>query len=1203
MRKTLLSLFAMLMVVLSASADECVFKGTGTPAYVGTASVTTWTSELWTKSVLKNNVATLQWSAGVSDASSLTYINWQGTNTLTITPAEGITISKITFQDAASNGGGANTFYMTVDASTGTTSNDMDLKQAYWTGSVTNANPLVLSKVGASRISMSYILIEYEKQGKVEEPVVQPIPGSYLIGQEVSMTAEENAVITYSTSVDGSPEMWQTYTEPFKMETVGEWVIKAKATINGVDSDIFTGNYTIGNTVSEEGVLVLDSRARYSTNTAVNAYKYAGEDPSLVFPEDVSDNTVTADGVMVASWTPGAYTWQTSFYGAATNYFSVSANAELTLSPVPGVKVTKVQFFIAGASQMQACTASSGQFTAYADKFGASGTSATWEGSAAGAVTFTFGKAQTMLSYMIVTYEVNKSVEVVPVAVPVITPEAGTYKVGQEITITPGQEGTNIQYSASLDGSEKWMAYEKPFALEDAGNWTVKARAYKGASPSEVVTVNYTIEYLDVAAPVIYPQAGTVAADQLISISAVEGAEIQYSATNDGSENWKKYTAPFSLNAAGTWTVKAKAYVGISPSPVAEAVYTIAKSSAGLSFEKDAYTAVITQNFASPVLNNPNELAVVWASSDPAVATVENGVVTTLSAGETTISATFDGNNAFEAGSAQYVLTVDRMVPSFSFSAPYTWTVGYEMPELPTLNNPQELAVSWKSTNTDVAVVTKNGDVTILGQGVTNIVATATQTDLYKGVDAEYTLTVFPENCAAVPQSADIVIQDYFSRAWVPSTEAESTEMINDKTYLWKDMLFHINPYNGGAYVIYNYRGSMMGNQVNSQLRFCGTQMEMTAPAGGTFTKIVFNMSQTTTQPLITADSGEVKQVKAGNTVVWEGDASSVNFTFGGKNQFGYNDNTNALGNFYFSSIDVEYNQLVIVDESELYVEMAGESYVDGQTIEAAPGTTMTVYAPSDVQETVASFYYEDGTIAETYSEAGNRLVIPLESVGTFDVKVQGFASGKTYEANYKVVVANTEKETSAIFDFNVDNFGMDLGLVDDFGNAGERYSLKKNDVTLTVPATEQTGLIDIVDVKYLQVENGSYFLLTCPADRRIVSIELTGTFVDETKVATLNAEGQTNIIGAISGGVWTAQGSKDFREIAVLSDNTIGNSVNIETVKVVTNVATGVAEVAAQAGEAEVYTLDGMRVSSDNLQPGVYVIRSNGQVRKVIVK
>lgn len=93
--------------------------------------------------------------------------------------------------------------------------------------------------------------------------------------------------------------------------------------------------------------------------------------------------------------------------------------------------------------------------------------------------------------------------------------------------------------------------------------------------------------------------------------------------------------------------------VGYTPTPTLK--------DAGLAYEVEAYTATIDGENEFPVLANPNGLAVSYTSSKESVATVDaEGNITLVGAGETTITATSEATDAFKAGEASYVLTVEE---------------------------------------------------------------------------------------------------------------------------------------------------------------------------------------------------------------------------------------------------------------------------------------------------------------------------------------------------------------------------------------------------------------------------------------------------------------------------------------------------------------------------------------------------------------
>lgn len=93
---------------------------------------------------------------------------------------------------------------------------------------------------------------------------------------------------------------------------------------------------------------------------------------------------------------------------------------------------------------------------------------------------------------------------------------------------------------------------------------------------------------------------------------------------------------------------------------VVQAGEIVQKEEAGLSYDVSTFTATIGEDVEFPVLNNPNELeGITYSSSFENVATVdENGAITLVGAGQTTIKAAFAGNDDYNAGDASYMLVV-----------------------------------------------------------------------------------------------------------------------------------------------------------------------------------------------------------------------------------------------------------------------------------------------------------------------------------------------------------------------------------------------------------------------------------------------------------------------------------------------------------------------------------------------------------------
>ena len=82
-------------------------------------------------------------------------------------------------------------------------------------------------------------------------------------------------------------------------------------------------------------------------------------------------------------------------------------------------------------------------------------------------------------------------------------------------------------------------------------------------------------------------------------------------------------------------------------------------------------TKEIVDNYTGQTLTNPNNVSpITWTSSNEAVATVEDGTVTVLAVGETTIKASFAGDEAYKKAEVSYTLTVQdsRQAIDLSFA-------------------------------------------------------------------------------------------------------------------------------------------------------------------------------------------------------------------------------------------------------------------------------------------------------------------------------------------------------------------------------------------------------------------------------------------------------------------------------------------------------------------------------------------------------
>ena len=284
-----------------------------------------------------------------------------------------------------------------------------------------------------------------------------------------------------------------------------------------------------------------------------------------------------------------------------------------------------------------------------------------------------------------------------------------------------------------------------------AGNYTATASALSNANyelPADNTT-SFSIAKAASSATTV-PTANTLtytgSAQALVTAGAASGGTMQYSLDNQTFAE----TVPTGTNV-GSYTVYYKV-VGDANHENAEGgqvVVAIAKADATVTFASRTASGKMGEAFTAPkVTTSPADLTLSYTSSNTKVATVDasTGTVTLVSAGETTITASFAGNDNYNAANDSYMLTVakaDAVNSDLSFaSATATATYGDATITSPTLNNPHQLPLTWSSSNEGVATVNASGVVTIVGAGETVISAAFAGDEAYIANTISYTLSV-----------------------------------------------------------------------------------------------------------------------------------------------------------------------------------------------------------------------------------------------------------------------------------------------------------------------------------------------------------------------------------------------------------------------------------------------------------------------------
>lgn len=232
------------------------------------------------------------------------------------------------------------------------------------------------------------------------------------------------------------------------------------------------------------------------------------------------------------------------------------------------------------------------------------------------------------------------------------------------------------------------------------------------------------------------------------SLSNEYGVSVTYSSSDTGVATIDE-NGNITLIAAGTTSIKASSVATDTYAADSDS-YALTVNKAGDAISWSATACTVTygkeETYTFPSLTNPGKQSISYSSSNKEVATIgEDGTVTIVAEGETTITASAEANDSYEACSASYTLTVEGTLEKAGLSwsdENYTATLASGENVFPTLSNPNKLQVTYSSSDASVATIAEDGTVTLVGEGTTAIVATSEADDTYAAGSASYTLKV-----------------------------------------------------------------------------------------------------------------------------------------------------------------------------------------------------------------------------------------------------------------------------------------------------------------------------------------------------------------------------------------------------------------------------------------------------------------------------
>lgn len=146
---------------------------------------------------------------------------------------------------------------------------------------------------------------------------------------------------------------------------------------------------------------------------------------------------------------------------------------------------------------------------------------------------------------------------------------------------------------------------------------------------------------------------------------------------------------------------------------------------------------------------------ITYSSTNTDIATInEKGEINILSAGETTITASFAGNESWKEGTASYTLNIKKHITELSFGTETTYNINlsetFVSPKASAaikMNKEYDGTITYSSSAPSIADINETtGEVEIKSAGTVTITATAPATNAWTEAIASYTLNIIDPN-------------------------------------------------------------------------------------------------------------------------------------------------------------------------------------------------------------------------------------------------------------------------------------------------------------------------------------------------------------------------------------------------------------------------------------------------------------------------
>ena len=445
-------------------------------------------------------------------------------------------------------------------------------------------------------------------------------------------------------------------------------------------------------------------------------------------------------------------------------------------------------------------------------------------------------------------------------------------------------------------------------------------------------------------------------------------------------------------------------------------------------------TADLDGNFHSYVtLANPNNLSpITYKSSNTGVAEVnEQGEVKVNKSGETTITVSYAGTDKYTQAELSYTLTINKLENGIAIDKTSVEgdLNGYngEAKQYVRLTNPNNLPITYTSSNPYVATVDESGNVKLVSWGKTTITVSYTGSEVYESATTSYELNVINSN------------EDYEEKfvEFVSSTDKGTTDMWGGASKADEISKDGIKVYCSRASFASNpYRFNGISTSTISVEKGNIVRIEI---VGDGLTKLVKN--------------GEGEYNITNNNIVWTGSAKSVSFKnnkdlanyaavtnirvyveYPNVKTFVYNENeANNIEAWEISDITLnrtlvadKWNTLCVpfaISEEEIKANFGEGTLVEkfeavnGNTVNFADATSIEAGVPYLIKPTVAGTtytFYGKEVSADAPKTEGNADVTFQGIYSPTDITNKGTVKAAGVTEGGKVLFVNPGSQTKA---------------------------------------------------------------------------------------------------------------------------------------------------------------------------------------------